>query len=536
MKRIFLLSIFIIQCILSTAQQTVPTNEQWVFFPYAAGERVDKKLKILIIGTHLIRFNDLYAGYTSVGDVSISLDYRDIIEPIEKDERYFPGDYDNINFSTLKVADINGTYSQWNAVTIRENGLTANDNTLSAIEKIRTNLIEQYRREGYKIYQVNFMPLVEGEHSAGYKYYDSKAAVYKPYRFERLNALSPLYIPYYRKGEIKSILSSLNNQSVSGISGLVITSSDEKKEATPNNNSSSTTKTKTDEERIAEMNLKEAMARGHEAEGDRLYKLGTPFYMDALKKYQEAQAMYYTNQVQQKINEINSWVVVAKGINAAGQAVADGIEAVDPKKKTRANYAFINYTGLLGNYTKIANPANQQPMDAWLGISGHRVFLSMEARFGYMRSPVFEYEAQRVDFSGRTPIADKFQAQQDMLGLGISGGINIPFKPIIFYALYGVDMGFVVSKKILSPEFAAKDETSLPNIGNRLTFGTIIKIPKTKLAIGVQYVVHSINGEEDAANPITYNKDRSRTYTLFRTTTEKYQYSNWGISFKWTSD
>lgn len=517
MKKILLLTILIIETILSTAQQTVPINEQWVFFPYAVGERVDKKLKIMIIGTHLIRFNDLYGDYTDVGNVAMSLDFRDIIKPIEQDERYFPGDYDNIHFSTLKVEDMNGTYSNWNAVTKRENALTPNDNTLSALEKIRTNLIERYRREGYKIYQYSFIPLVEGDHASAYKYYDSKAAVYKSYKFERLNALSPLYIPYYRKGEIRSMLSSLNDQSVSGTGG-------------------STTKTKTDEERIAEMNLKEAMARGHEAEGDRLYKLGTPFYMDALKKYKEAQAMYYTNQVQQKINEINSWVVVAKGINDAGQAIADGIEVIDPKKKTRANYAFINYTGLLGNYAKIANPNNQQPIDAWFGISGHRILLSMEARFGYMRSPVFEYEAQRVDFTGSTPIADKFRAQQDMLGLGISGGINIPFKPIIFYALYGIDMGFVVSKKVLSPEFTAKDETSLPNMGNRLTFGTIIKIPKTTLALGFQCVVHSIKGEEDASNPVTYNNDRSRSYFLFRTTSEKYQYSNWGISLKWGSN
>jgi phage pi2 protein 07 len=185
MKKIlsFLLFSLVFQnCI--TAQKAIPVNEQWVFFPYATGERTDKKLKVMIIGTHLIRHKDLAAGQPIVGNISMSLDFREILRTIESDELIFAADYDNIKYDKVELQELQGDYLKWHATDIRESDLVPSDNTLSAMEKIRIKLIDTYKKNGYKVYQFNFSP---GAH----QYKDMTSSTFKTYQFEKL-------APYHR--------------------------------------------------------------------------------------------------------------------------------------------------------------------------------------------------------------------------------------------------------------------------------------------------------------------------------------------------
>jgi hypothetical protein len=513
MLRTLIILVLLLRILPGTAQQQISQNEQPVFFPYVLGERADKKLKIMIIGSHLLRFANVNVGGMSQVETSITLDFYDINDPMKSALRVYPGDYDNIGFKKIEVESLHGTFSNWNSSTVSVNKLTQYDNTLSAMEKIRTKMIEQYRSNGYEIYQYDFTPQTDGRHSSGYKYLDTRTQVYVPYYFERLRGLSPLFVPYYNAEDIKSSLHALATQSVS---------SEHYQIPVP---------PKTDKEKIAEMTRKENAAKVLEAEGDKLFQSGTYFYLEALKKYQAAQNMYYTLQVKKKIDEINAWVTVGQGLVDAGQAVADGIEKVDPNKKTRITYGFLSYTGIAGNFSKIKNPVGHQPMEASFGFIGHRVLISMEARVGYYKSPQFDYDIHTVDFTGSTPTGQSVRRVEEGASVGLSGGINIPFKPIVFYALYGFDARFILSDKFSNPDYALEDKNTA-GLANRISFGTTLRIPGSTLAIGAQYVMQTIKLDENGGK-VTNSRDRNKSYFLRNTANEKYQYSSFNISFNW---
>lgn len=508
------------------AQKTVPINEQWVFFPYATGERTDKKLKVMIIGTHLIRHKNLSAGQPDVGNTAMSLDFREMLHSIEFDELKYAADYDNIKYDKIELEELQGDYLKWHATDVRENNLLSSDNTLSAMEKIRTTLIDKYKKDGYKIYQFNFSP---GSH----QYKDLPSSTYKTYEFEKLSPLSPLYVKVYEKGEIKNLLAQLSNASKSSTGYLTITSKDEKKDEKTNNKpvSGGTIHKMTDEEIRIDISYRKTLAESDAVEGDRLYKLGVTFYPAALQKYKQAQANYYSPDVQRRVDEITSWLTLGQLIVDGGKALDNLAEKVDPNKKTRWAYMGFNYTGFGGNYSKIKNGADHKPMEGLVAFTGHRLFISFEMRMGYYASPVYEYVVTGVSNSS-TPYT--IQAQNGAIGLGLSGGINIPLKSLVLYAMYGFDVKpFPVTSKV-SPGTFSFDETDFKNellgFETRTTFGAMFKIPHSKVSIGAQYILHNIKGEDDGASPLKYSGNPSGKYYMKKTTDEKYEFSNFGVS------
>jgi hypothetical protein len=524
MLALVLFSIVFHNCI--NAQNVVPINKQWIFFPYATGERTDKKLKVMIIGTHLIRHKDLAAGQPIVGEVAMSLDFREVLSKIESDELVYAAAYDNIKYDKIELQELQGEYLNWHATDIRENDLVPSDNTLSAMEKIRTMLIDTYRKNGYKIYQFNFSP---GSH----QYKDMGSSTFKTYQFEKLSPLSPLYVKVYEKGEIKNLLSQFNSTSKSSPGYLTITSKDDNNKDKKTNSGvvSGGTHKMTDEEIRIDISYRKTIAESYTIDGDRLYAMGSGFYPAALEKYKLAQASYYSATVQRRIDEINSWSVLGQSLAAGVIGFNNLAEKIDPKGKTRKFYWLLTYTGLGGKYDKITNKAVQQPYDMTLAWSTHLLLISVEGRIGYYQSPVYEYD---VEGPGNGQFLNKVQVQNSSLGVGISGGLNIPLNPFVFYAIYGLDARAVTTeRKMLTDRFSFDDvngKESLPVFGTRTTLGLIFKIPKTKIGIGAQYNLHSINGETGQSKLVRYSGNSTGVYYMRRTTDDRYQFQNWGVS------
>lgn len=530
-KLCYLLAILSLGSSRLRAQQPVTGGQQPVSFIYATGQRTDQRLKVLIISTHILRAKN-YAFPYQRAETSMSLDFYKIINQIEHSERYFSADYDNIHFNPVQQEDLYGDYLNWHKQLPYHEDITSSDNTLSAIEKVRASLIEDHIRKGYRVYQVRFVPDIDGDNSSGYRYYDEKTTSYKTLELERVSPLSPLWIAPFVKGDIKNMLAGLKPSSSSNSSaGLVI---EDTKTSNKNSSSDPGTTTKANEDpdkwkKQAEFNMWQA---GYlELQGDSLYQRGALFYPQALQKYQQAQQLYPSARVQSKINNINGLVAGVQAITQLGESVENAIESADPDKKTRHVYGFVNYTGLLGSYSNMASPYDQHPMGAFFGVNGHRTFLSFEIRIGYMASPVFEYT---VEGTNDAVTGDRVSVQQSGAGLGLSGGLNIPFRNLVVYGMYGLDMRvFNISNKVLTPGFLLKEDPEFPAFVTRWTFGAVYKIPRTRIGVGIQYNLHSIKGEEDESHPLINNKYPDEHYYLSTTTNERYKFNNAGISFCW---
>ena len=391
--------------------------------------------------------------------------------------------------------------------------------TTEHLIKTREILLAEYRSKGYRIFQADFD-----------EYFDADI---KALRLEKISALSFVDYPYYNSSDIRNMARRYqeNTNSNSSSSGIVIESSDDKKNS---GNKQSTKKEKKDWALQVEMNR--IQAEQLEIEGDRLYSMGTVFYLQALEKYKEAQKLYPTARVQARIDEINALASVAQSIIDIGEGVGEGIESADPMKKTRRAYGFLSYTGFLGNYDKIMNGGEHAPMSAYFGASMHRIFLSLELRFGYMVLPVYEYQVGGHNSSGNEVLYENFvQVEHTGVTMGFSGGINIPLKNIMFYGMYGTDMAVFYSKsESLTPGFSLEDQDAFFPMGLRKwSFGANVNIPKTKLSIGLHYHLNNYKGEEDSYHAVTYETDPGRKFTLRKTTEQEYKFNQAGVSFMW---
>jgi hypothetical protein len=86
-------------------------------------------------------------------------------------------------------------------------------------------------------------------------------------------------------------------------------------------------------------------------------------------------------------------------------------------------------------------------------------------------------------------------------------------------------------QKILTQGYYVDETPTYPYLLTKLTFGTIVRIPHTRIGIGIQYNLNSITGEDDGASAIIDEKAPAEHYYLHSTTNEKYKYNNGGISF-----
>ncbi len=530
MHKIFTVTVLLLLSLRLSAQQSAPASERPAYFIYAAGERTDKKLKVLLISTYIYRAKNFSFPSDKIS-IGMSLDFSSTILQIERDEKLFPADYDNIKFSAVKVNDLYGNYQQWNATRQYHDEVTQHDNSLSALEKIRVALINDYQKNGYRVYQVNFSPLINGANQTSYSIYDEKAGTYRKTEFDNLEPLSPLWIPPFKTGDIKNLLANIGS-SVQNTSGGIVIESTKKSQTgastySKSTNSGSTSSDDPDKwKREADAKMWEASIL--EAKGDTLYRMGTLFYMQALELYQSAQRAFPSARVQAKIDNINAMANLGKALNDGMKQVDEGVERIDPDKKTRHAYFFINYTGLLSSYSKINNPNDHAARGIYLGVTGHRTFFSFEARLGYVVAPVYEYNVIDVD---KQPAANTVRIQQSSAALGLSAGLNIPIRNVVIYGMYGFDCMMTTGQKILTQGYYVDETPTYPYLLTKFTFGTIVRIPRTRIGIGIQYNLNSITGEDDGASAIIDEKAPAEHYYLHSTTNEKYKYNNGGISF-----
>lgn len=531
MNRLLTVTVLLLLSARVFAQQEGPVAERPAYFIYSAGERTDKKLKVLLISTYIYRAKNFAFPHDQIS-TGMSLDFSKIILRIEREEKYFPADYDNIMFNPMKVSDIYGNFQRWNITHQYYDGITQNDNSLTALEKIRTALIKDYQQKGYSVYQVSFAPEIDGANQTSYSYYDAQTSTYKKFAFEQLSPLSPLWIPPFRTGNIRNVLAGLNTSTSQSSGGIVIESKSTGKSQTSNSTSysstsSSASKSSDDPEKWKrEADLKMWEAAALEAKGDTLYGMGALFYMQALDQYKAAFYTFPSARVQSKIDNINAMASLGKALREGMEKVDEGVERLDPHKKTRHIYGFVNYSGLLSSYDKIANPNDHTAMGAFLGVTGHRTFVSFEVRLGYMRAPAYEYNIMDIN---RQIVDGKVRIVQSSATLGMSGGVNIPIRNLVIYGLYGFDCMLTTSQKILTSGYSLDETPTFPYLLTKFTFGTIYRIPRTKIGIGVQYNLNSISGEKDGASAIINDKAPQEHYYLHSTTNEKYKYNNAGV-------
>src|SRR5690606_11557958 len=184
-------------------------------------------------------------------------------------------------------------------------GISSNESKLSAIEKIRRGIIDEHSAKGYKIYQVSFDPT----------YYENfmqyKNGNWIPYEYVKRSAISPLWISYYRQGEIRSMIESLGGFEKAESSGLTVESKS-KTTATTSEDS---------EKRKRMMELARFNAGLVESEANRLYDMGTLYYPKALEKYKEANSIFPSAHSQQRIEYIQSLYALGDALNSAGESI-----------------------------------------------------------------------------------------------------------------------------------------------------------------------------------------------------------------------
>ena len=390
--------------------------------------------------------------------------------------------------------------------------------TTEHLLKSRDILLSEYRAKGYRIFQADFD-----------EYFDADIDAL---RLEKTNALSSIDYPYYNSGDIRSMARRYQeNSNTTTSSGIVIESNDDEE-----NSSDNKTPKKDDKDWALQVEMNRLQAEQFEIEANRLYNMGTAFYMQALEKYNEAQKLYPTARVQARIDEINALAAVAQSVIAIGEAVEGGVESADPLKKTRRVYGFLSYTGLFGNYDQISNDGENVPMSGHFGVSMHRVFLSVELRFGYMVLPVYEYQVGgRNSFGNEVMYENYVQVKHTGATMGFSGGINIPFKNVLLYGMYGMDMAIIYTKsESLTSGFSLEDHDAFVPMGlTNWTFGANLNIPKSKLSIGLHYHLNSYKGEDDSYHSVTYENDPDQKLLLRKTTSQEYKFNQAGVSFMW---
>lgn len=514
-----------------------PVDEQDVCFLYAEfGLPNSNKVKVVVFTSYIYRYRwDFGYGHPSLTSDSwrteLTNAFSQKLDRITRDEHNTSA-INSANQVMLK-SNIGLEWAYKHSATADGTGPELYQSVTSATTfnlNVRNRLLKDYQAKGYKIFQVTFD-----------EFYDDDT---RALRLEQVHKLSSLDYETYRPGVIKALARQYQETSSSSVSTGSLTVSDSrssnsnKKSTTRSNSNSSSGSDKDSEYWRVQAEMNRLQAESFEAEGERLYKLGTMFYGQALEKFQAAQRLNPTPRVQARINEINSYAAAAQAINAAGEGIEKGINNIDPEAKTRRMYSTINYTGLKGSYNKITNSDDQAPMGTFIGIQGHRVLISFEVRFGYLVSPVYEYSLERMDYYGRyQPISDKLKVRQTSIGGGLAGGLNIPLGNLLLYGMYGYDlMAIPLKTTVLTPDYKFEETPILPMGVSRITFGSVFRIPKTGIALGVLYNLNSVKGDEEGVGQLEHTKDTERNYSMGGTTDKVYKFNNLGVSFSWTLD
>jgi hypothetical protein len=395
-------------------------------------------------------------------------EFMKICKEIQFNERVYDGAY-GARDPIIRVQDKIVSYfgnvyaSGYCPSSIKDNSPAVDWNSTSNFsEDCRDRFLRERRSQGYHIFQV------DPEKNLVYR----EDHIFSKSEFEavrdRTKPLSPLFIEEYYPGIIKSLSDYNRSSGTMKSPGLIATrsnksaSSDSKTTTSKGTSSGSTStiKKETDEEFRSRMNMLLGMAQALEREGDSYYKLGTMFYKNALDKYQEAQRIYATASVQKKIDQINSSVELSKAFNKGMDKVSDALDntvhIIDPKRKTDKSFGYVNYNGILGTASQQNSYGlNTTPSDFLIGLTGQRLFFSLQLRFGIFNSGNIEYFVKRRIYnngnSNEAVLQDKVLINETSAGLGFSAGLNIPINNFQIIGLYGYDVsGIPVKSNLIS--------------------------------------------------------------------------------------
>lgn len=509
----------------------LPVNERDVFFLYTEfGLPNSSQLKVVVISSYIYRYKYNYGyDYPVLVDgvkAPLSNAFFDKMNDIVKNENniYATNRFNQVMTKTnvkLEFAFSDGVIAKG---TGPELYITVSSAT-EFIKKAREKIINQYKSKGYTILQSDFD-----------EYFDEHL---EQMNLEKIEKLSPLWIEEYHSGDIKAMARKYQEESgrVSsggGGGGIVI-------ENKSDNNNSSTktniTKKEDNTDWAAVVAVKRMEAEAYEAEGDRLYKLGTLFYGQALQQYQMAQNALPNERVQQKINGINSMYALGESLNYGLEKLEDASasirETLDESGVPKFRGGMLLYSGLQPTYKGFTSKEGLTPPWEVSLTYGFYRYLAFETGMYYAQSP--NYEIHLTDKygyeSGKT-----IQVNNTHSGFDLSGGLAIPLKSFLIYAMHGWRIPLFNIESVLLTEGYEypdlKSDMHTFKFQPKTRFGINYKIPKSRLAFGVHYMMNKIVGENiiEESSGFSSVKQGSQEYWTGKTVSYEYKFNTMGVS------
>jgi hypothetical protein len=511
----FFTSFFVLTCGAAEAQKELPVGERNVYYLHQQfGLPGSNKLKVLVISSHIYRYKYNDDSHQRV-ETALSLafgkkmskirenEYSSSVTPTsnqvhENHSQELESGYYGASGPSATGPEIHETFSS----------------TTELLKRKREQLISDFQKEGYTIYQATFD-----------EYADDHL---KEMNLEKVEKLSILWIPEYTRGAILS-MASRYQQSGSSTSGGGITIEER---SDKNKSKSATTAKKEDNKDWAAIAKAKSWEAGLlEAEGDRLLKLGE--LSKAAQQYRAAQATLYTDRVQKKLNNAESSLQGGAALIGGGlDAVQDVSLALDDMKIPKFSAWGLTYNGLSPNNKNKGIPADQVPSATSLTYGGYRIF-AMEIGFTYLRSPA--YEIFLKDKNGNKT-NHTIRVNRSSIGPTASLGLAIPFKHFVIYGMYGYGVHFFSTQANVFTE--GYTYTDIMKDMDRITFvpktdvGIKIKIPGTSLGIGAHYVMNKYSGKKILLDGDGYSKvtHKNVDYYAVGSVHDSYKYEVIGFS------
>lgn len=249
---------------------------------------------------------------------------------------------------------------------------------------------------------------------------------------------------------------------------------------------------------ITTVQVLRAQAAALEAEGDHLNSLGSMYAMQALQKYQEAQRVFYTEQVQIKINAIGGEVQLAMGLNELGRGIGNELDKItqelDPEHLTSWSGFGFHY---LGNPSEFGSVSPSTPQGTYLSMAVHFLYISLDARVGHYTLPTQTYSIYRNGWNRTIP--ETASVQMTAWGMGASAGVNLPLKRVQMYFLYGIDGLFEDTFDVTANNFIYESNSSPGSHEvsfRHATFGINYNVTGTQLVLGVNYNIYELPGKD----------------------------------------
>jgi hypothetical protein len=490
-------------------------EEDNVAFIYAVGERVDKKVKVVLVGRHIISFKGERTPMNSSIENKIILGFNKVMDGVEHREHVEGlNDYHNVTFGSAKLESVNLPNFDHDF----KYQISSEDSKLDKLVKIRRVILNEFKSAGYKVYQIDFNP-TKFEQFQTYKNSEWLGLTYSPFA-----PIDPLWIPYYVEGEIKAMTKAAGEfEPKKQSAGITVES---KKESATTQKSSSTI----DWEARAAMSKYKASLL--EAEADRLYA-NISNHGQALAKYREAYALYPSPRIKQRIADLET---TERGKQAIAQGVVgleDGFDKIGLEHFSGWQFTYTGYP----NY-EVAPNLVSNPYSVEVAISNYRI-IAYNFGFVYNNSPTFRNSLidENLAVTNVGPLEYTLQSG----GLTGAIGLGVPTKYFALYAMYGAKFLFFNDYTFADNRFTPEEEFKnviKPHFQTYFKFGGVLRIPKIRLGIGLNYTMNTINNENvmelrDGNSKLRF---QNKMYYLDEPLDKKYKFNQFGASLMYFFD